>query len=101
MYTQLYTQLLSFENQRITKYLDQLKDDAAIILGRIISARDVLTIGRMPASFTLLQCGCSLATAPCPDAFAECLQLASMEMVPTSQTPSGRYEPARTFPPRS
>ena len=60
MYTQLYTQLLSFENQRITKYLNQLKDDAAIILGSIISARDVLTIGRMPASFTLLQCGALL-----------------------------------------
>ena len=65
MYTQLYTQLLSFENQRITKYMNQPKDDAAIILGSIISARDVLTIGRMPASFTLLQCDCSLATTPC------------------------------------
>lgn len=39
MYTQLYTQLLSFENQLITKYLNQLNDDAAIILDSIISAR--------------------------------------------------------------
>ncbi|APR30706.1 hypothetical protein BTW28_06755 [Citrobacter freundii] len=39
MYTQLYTQPLSFENKRITKYLNQLNDDAAIILDSIISAR--------------------------------------------------------------
>ncbi|CAD5359691.1 protein of unknown function [Citrobacter freundii] len=46
MYTQLYTRSLSFEHLRITKYLNQLKGDASIILDSIVSVRDVLTIGK-------------------------------------------------------
>lgn len=38
IYTQLYTQLLSFKNQRLTQHINQLKDGAVIIPDCIISA---------------------------------------------------------------
>lgn len=41
MYTQLYTQQLSFQNHRVTEYINQLRYDAAIIPDSIVSARSV------------------------------------------------------------
>ncbi len=39
-YTQLYTQLFSFKNQRLTQHINQLKDGDVIIPDCIISAME-------------------------------------------------------------